>query len=74
MNNTIGIYYELPNGQIAYTYGWDGRNKTISYRFDDKQGGRTISQKEFDTWKPRRDLNDFPNATDPRLPYIFDLE
>jgi hypothetical protein len=73
MNNTIGIHYELPNGQIAYTYGWDGQNKTVSYRFDDGKGTRTVSQEEFNTWKPRQDLNDFPNATDPRLPYVFDL-
>ena len=73
MNNTIGIHYELPDGRIAYTYGWSGTEGTISYYFDDNKGGRTVTQDEFNTWKPRRDLKDFPDARDPRLPYVFDL-
>lgn len=73
MNNTIGIHYELPDGRIAYTYGWSGKENLVSYYFDDGNGGRTVSIDEFQTWKPRRDLGDFPNARDPRLPYVFDL-
>lgn len=73
MNDTIGIHYELPDGRIAYTFGWNGIENTIQYRFDDDEGTRLVSKEEFDTWKPRRDLLDFPNARDPRLPYVFDL-
>lgn len=73
MNNIIGIHYELPNGKIARTYGWNGVDKTVRYYFDDGKGARTATQAEFDTWKPRRDLEDFPNARDPKLPYVFDL-
>lgn len=71
MNNTIGIYYETPEGKIAYTYGWG--NGEVSYRFDDDTGGKSVTEKDFQTWKPRSDLTDFPNARDPRLPYVFDL-
>jgi len=75
MNRTIGIYYELPNGKIVYTHSYmgNGIKNTISYYFDDDEGSKTVDQDEFDTWKPRKDLKDFPNAKDPRLPYVFDL-
>jgi hypothetical protein len=75
MNQTIGIYYELPDGKIVYTYGYmgNGIKNTISYYFDDNEDSKTVDQDEFDTWKPRGDLKDFPNAKDPRLPYVFDL-
>lgn len=73
MNNTIGIHYELPDGRIAFTYGWNGRDNTVSYYFDDDSGAHEVHQDEFNTWKPRHDLSDFPNARDPRLPYVFDL-
>ncbi len=71
MNDTIGIHYELPDGSIVRTYGFgpDG----IKYYFDDGKGGRLATDEEFQTWKPRKDITDFPNASDPRLPYEFDL-
>ena len=71
-NDTVGIYYETPEGKIVYTYGFSGTDKTISYRFEEG-GGHTVSFDEFDTWKPRMDLKDFPNSKDPVLPYEFDL-
>lgn len=71
-NVTIGIYYELPNGQIAYTYGWTGKTRKVMYHLDGDKG-RSVTYEEFCTWTPRRDLKDFPNASDPRLPYVFDL-
>lgn len=71
---TVGIYYELPDGKIAFTYGFDGRKKVVSYYFDDAKGGRSVDYETLNkTWRPRRDLSDFPNARDPRLPYYFDL-
>ena len=69
-NNTVGIHYELPDGRIAYTYGF--MENTIMYYFDDGKGGRSATDAEFQTWTPRRDLRDFPNARDPRLPDEFD--
>ena len=70
----VGIFYELPDGRIADTYGFDGLKKTVSYYFDDDSGPQTpVTFEEFDKWIPRRDLKDFPNARDPRLPYVFDL-
>jgi hypothetical protein len=58
MNNTIGIHYELPDGRIAFTYGWNGRDNTVSYYFDDDSGAHEVHQDEFNTWKPRHDLRD----------------
>lgn len=73
MNNTAGILYELPDGRIAYTYGLNNVDKVASYYFDDGCGGREVSYDAFQRWTPRRDLEDFPNARDPLLPYSFDL-
>ena len=69
----VGVYYELPDGRIAYTYGFNGTSKTVVYYFDDDNGSHSVSYDEIQTWKMRRDLKDFPNARDPRLPYVFDL-
>ena len=71
-NDTIGIYYELPNGKIAYTYGWNGIKKEVSYYFENEKP-RVVTENVFQTWKPRKDLKDFPNSKDPVLPYDFDL-
>lgn len=70
---TIGIFYQTPDSKIAYTYGFDGKRKTVQYRFNDNKGGRTASYGEVKKWKPRFDLRDFPVSSDPKLPYIFDL-
>lgn len=70
---TVGIFYEMPNGQIAYTYGFDDKKKVVSYRLDGDTTGRSVTYEEIKTWNPRPDLSDFPNASDPKLPYLFDL-
>ena len=71
---TVGVFYELPNGQIAYTYGFDDQKKVVSYRLDGDTTGRTITYEEIiKSWKPRFDLYDFPDSSDPKLPYLFDL-
>jgi len=67
----IGILYERSDGSIVKTYGWDGTDKIVSY-YDEVTYGYANAE-EFSTWKPRRDLDDFPNAKDPILPYDFDL-
>jgi len=69
----IGSFYEDPDGRIARTFGWDGSTRTVSYHYDDGKGGRAVSEADFASWKRRADLRDFPNARDPRLPYVFDL-
>lgn len=69
----IGILYELPDGRIARTTGWSGRTSLVTYHFDDGKPSRLVPDHEFQTWKPRGDLSDFPDARDPRLPYVFDL-
>jgi hypothetical protein len=70
----IGRFYETPDGLIARTFGWTGHNKTIRYYFDDNGGSYEVHVDVFQTsWKPRFDLEDFPNARDPRLPPAFDL-
>jgi len=69
----IGAFYELPDGRIAKTLGWDSRSKEISYRLDDGEGSRIVHEAIALVWKRRSDLRDFPNASDPLLPYDFDL-
>lgn len=71
----IGAYYELDNGSIAYLVGWNGPAKTGECKIDNgkKISYHAVSLAQFQTWKVRRDLHDFPNASDPRLPYTFDL-
>jgi len=73
MNDTIGIFYELPNKKIAHVTGWNGPSRKIRYYFEGDNKIRSTSEDKWFTWKPRRDLRDFPNAKDPRLPYVFDL-
>lgn len=69
----IGAFYELPDGRIARTYGWSGADRMVSYYFDTDEPAGSIFEGDMANWKHRRDLNDFPNARDPRLPYVFDL-
>jgi len=76
INDAIGIYYELPDGRIVYTYGFNDTEQTIGYYFDGYSGhikNRTASYSDWQTWVARDDLKDFPNAIDPRVPYVFDL-
>ena len=75
MNQDIafGCFYESPDGRILRTTGWSGATRLVHYNFDDGQGTRTAQAAEYQAWKRREDLADFPNARDPRLPYDFDL-
>jgi len=69
----VGAYYELPDGKVAYIYGYHGLKRAVSYYFDDDHGGRSTSFEKVKSWKRRDELKDFPNARDPKLPYVFDL-
>jgi hypothetical protein len=71
----IGAYYELEHGAIAYLVGWNGRTQEGEYKTDNGEciTYHDVTLAEFSVWKIRRDLHDFPNASDPRLPYVFDL-
>lgn len=68
----INCLYERPDGSIVRIYGWDGTDKIVSY-FDEKMEYGWAYHEVFKTWKPRQDLYDFPNPSDPLLPYDFDL-
>jgi len=72
MNDTVGIFYELPDGKIVMTFGFSNVNKTVSYH-EEGCDSHEVSFDDFNSWTPRGDLRDFPNAKDPRLPYEFDL-
>lgn len=69
----IGAFYELPDGRIARTYGWSGPTRMVAYYFDSDAPRASIFEDDMIDWKHRRDLVDFPNARDPRLPTEFDL-
>jgi len=68
----IGIFYETPEGEIVYTYSCKGPNNTIGYSSFGKEN-RECHIDKTQNWKPRRDLNKFPDDPDTRLPYVFDL-
>jgi hypothetical protein len=68
-----GGFYELPNGRIAKTYGWNGITRMVAYYFDTDEPSGQVSEADIKSWKRRSDLHDFPNARDPLLPYVFDL-
>lgn len=71
---TIGIFYQMPDGQIALTVGANSPREEIGYLLDDDYGTRVAPFSEVSqTWVKRADLKDFPNARDPRLPNLFDL-
>jgi len=69
----LGALYERPDGSIVRTYHWDGTEKTVSYVDETLKNSRCVNLEEFSTWQLRNDLYDFPNPTDPLLPYDFDL-
>jgi hypothetical protein len=70
----IGAYYEMPDGTVARTHGWDGAARTVAYALDDDAGPRTAAAADVEgSWRRRPDLSDFPDARDPSLPFVFDL-
>lgn len=73
MDIVIGAYYELPDGRIARTIGYNGVDKVISFATDPPYKRGECLASTCKNWKKRDDLRDFPNASDPRLPYEFDL-
>ncbi len=52
-------------------YWMAGEKQTVDI-FDEDESWQ-ITNDEFQTYKPRKDLENFPNAKDPELPYVFDL-
>ena len=70
----IGVFYELSNGEIIYVYGKSITSTTAIFCYYAVDGNaKTVVAAETRNWKERRDLRDFPNTTDPKLPYDFDL-
>lgn len=63
-------FYERPDGTIVKSYGFTGDNILLY-----NQHGKhfTAPEKEVRTWKPRKDLCQFPGSPDEPLPYVFDL-
>lgn len=68
----IGIFYETQNGEIVYPYQWSGSDNTVGYSSFGKKS-KVCHIDKTKNWKPRRDLNKFPDDPDTRLPYYFDL-
>lgn len=71
MSIRLGSYYETENGSIVYAYGvCEGK---VMYRYEDDTDTPEVTLDDVnERWK-LTDLRDFPNARDPRLPYVFDL-
>lgn len=72
-NIVVGVFYETPEHKIAKTYGYNAKDRKVMYYFDDGKGTHVVGVDEFSKWRHRQDLEDFPNARDPLLPYVFDL-
>lgn len=71
MNNVIGMFYESPDGTIVKSVSWIGSNKMVGLATT--ESCYSISYNEFQSYKPKPDLNDFPGNNNPELPYEFDL-
>jgi hypothetical protein len=76
----VGAFYELPDGTIAFVYGYsadkDKASAKISYytlKYGSIRSYKDTSFAKTVLWKKRPDLKDFPNSKDPKLPYEFDL-
>lgn len=71
MSIRLGAYYATDTGEIVYAYGV--RDGTVMYRYEDDTDTPEVTLDDVnERWK-LTDLRDFPNARDPRLPYVFDL-
>lgn len=72
---TVGGYYAMPDGNIAYVYE-NGKGKFSYSTCNGKEiiGHDDRPWSEFVGWSEKLDLKDFPNQFDPRLPYEFDLD
>lgn len=66
----IGAFYQSPEGKILYTYGMMNYNVTCK---DEDDNPYSIPMVLFQQYK-YLNIRDFPNAKDPRLPYVFDLK
>ncbi|HLD90796.1 MAG TPA: hypothetical protein VI911_07275 [Patescibacteria group bacterium] len=75
----VGAFYELPDGTIAYTYGYSNKDENaavVSYYtlpYGEIRRYKATTVDKVALWKKRPDLKDFPNSKDPKLPYAFDL-
>ena len=71
MSIRLGAYYATENGSIVYVYGIsEGK---VMYRYEDDTDTPEVTLDDVnERWK-LTDLRDFPNARDPRVPYVFDL-
>jgi hypothetical protein len=69
----IGVFHRRQDGSIALVGGWDARERSVAYALDDDAGVRIATEAEYEAWTAREDLADFPDARDPALPYVFDL-
>ena len=71
MSIRLGSYYATDTGEIVYAYGV--REGKVMYRYEDDTDTPEVTIDDVnERWK-LTDLRDFPNARDPRLPYVFDL-
>jgi len=68
----VGAYYEKPDNKIVYIYGANSPKREVRY-YNSKNEHSIASYKDVKDWVLRRDLNDFPDTNDPKVPYVFDL-
>ncbi len=66
----VGAFYETPKGVVRVT----GSTQTHAQCSFDGGKREHIPLEQACDWVPRPDLKDFPDAIDPLLPYVFDLD
>ena len=72
MSIRLGSYYETDTGEIVYVFGVrDG--KLMYFYEDDRVHTPEVTVDHLHKHWKLTDLRDFPNARDPRVPYVFDL-
>lgn len=70
-NVVVGGFYRMPDGRIVKTYG--GGGEFVRWYTDGPRESGQSTRAEMDEWEYLEGMQDFPNATDPLLPYEFDL-
>jgi len=70
-NIHIGGYYELPTKKVVYIFRCNNVKREIHYKFENSKN-YIATFEEVKKWK-HLNINDFPNAKNPKVPYSFDL-
>jgi hypothetical protein len=72
-NIVVGAFHESPVHGIIKVVGSSNRTMSVTFYAYSDESTREAPYSEAVDWTLRRDIKDFPESTDPLLPYVFDL-